>query len=456
MLGPHMRPTFSRTYSRRLFLGSAAASAFAFTLLPARAIGANSRLRVAGVGVGGKGSSDIDQAANLGEVVALCDCDDRMMAPKAAKWPEAQKFRDFRRMFDAMDGKIDAVTISTPDHNHALAAALAMERGMHVYVQKPLTHDVWEARWLRDLARKHKVVTQMGNQGTAENGLRKGVEWIRAGALGAVKSVHVWTNRPQWPQSPGVVARPQDTPAVPAEVDWEAFLGTAPTRAYHPAYHPFKWRGWLDFGTGALGDMGCHTANLAFMALELDHPTSIRAESEVPNRETHTAWATVHYDFPARGKRGPLTFHWYEGKRPDGTKNLPPMDYFHGETPASSGCLIVGEKGVLYSPSDYGSDWKLLPEKQFVGFVGPAPTLARNGRGDQGMKDEWAAGIRGGPKPFSSFDYASLLTETILLGNVAIHARVPLVWDGPKFRFTTGAKEATQLLRREYRKGWSA
>ncbi len=450
-----MRPTFSRTYSRRSFLGSAAAASFAFTLLPARAFGANDRLRVAGVGVGGKGSSDMDQAANLGEVVALCDCDDSKLAPKAAKWPAAQKFRDFRRMFDAMEGKIDAVTISTPDHNHALAAALAMERGMHVYVQKPLTHDVWEARWLRDLARRHKVVTQMGNQGTAENGLRKGVEWVRAGAVGTVRSIHVWTNRPQWPQSPNVIARPKDTPAIPSEVDWEAFLGTAPTRPYHPAYHPFKWRGWLDFGTGALGDMGCHTANMAFMALELDHPTSIRAESEVPNRETHTAWATVHYDFPARGKRAPLTFHWYEGKLPDGKKNLPPMDLFHGETPASSGSLIVGDKGVLYSPSDYGAEWKLLPENRFVGFEGPTPYLARNGRGDQGMKDEWAAGIRGGPKPFSNFDYASLLTETILLGNVAIHARVPLVWDGPKFKFTTGAAEGRPLLRREYRKGWS-
>jgi predicted dehydrogenase len=451
-----MRPIFTRSYTRRHFLGSTAAASFAFTLLPARAFGANDRLRIAGVGVGGKGSSDIDQAANLGDVVALCDCDRSSLAPKAAKWPEAQTFSDFRRMFDAMAGKIDAVTISTPDHTHALAAALAMERGMHVYVQKPLTHDVWEARWLRDLARKHKVATQMGNQGTSENGLRQGVEWLRSGVIGTVRQVHVWTNRPQWPQSPGVVARPTDTPAVPAGVDWEAFIGNAPMRPYHPSYHPFKWRGWQDFGTGALGDMGCHTANLAFMALELDHPTSIRAESEEPNRETHTAWATVRYQFPARGLRAPVEFNWYEGKRPDGSKNLPPMDLFHGETPTSSGSLLVGDRGVLYSPNDYGSSWKLLPGDRFKDFVGPAPTLARNGRGDQGHKDEWGAAIRGGPKAFSNFDYASLLTETILLGNVAIRARVPLVWDGPKFRFTTGAKEATQYLRREYRKGWGA
>ncbi len=451
-----MRPTFTRTYSRRDFIGSAAAASLAFTILPARAIGANDRLRVAGIGVGGKGSGDIDQAANLGDVVALCDCDDRSLAPKAAKWTGARKFRDFRKMFDEMHGKIDAVTVSTPDHNHALAAAMAMQRGMAVYVQKPLTHDVWEARWLRDLARKHKVATQMGNQGTAEDGLRKGVEWIRAGAIGNVHEVHVWTNRPQWPQSPSVVSRPTEVVAIPSELDWNAFLGTAPERPYHPSYHPFKWRGWQDFGTGALGDMGCHTANLAFMALELDHPTSIIAESEAPNPETHTAWATVRSQFPARGKRGPVKFNWYEGKRPDGTKNLPPLDLFHGETPVSSGSLIVGDKGVLYSPNDYGAAWKLLPEKEFAGFVGPTPTLARNGRGDQGMKDEWGAAIRGGPKAFSNFDYSSLLTETILLGNVAIRARVPLVWDGPHFRFTTGAKEATRFLRRQYRKGWTA
>ncbi len=451
-----MRPTFTRTYSRRDFIGSATAASLAFTILPARAIGANDRLRIAGVGVGGKGSSDIDQAANLGDVVALCDCDDRQMAPKAAKWTGARKFRDFRKMFDAMDGKIDAVTVSTPDHNHALAAALAMERGMHVYVQKPLTHDVWEARWLRDLARKHKVATQMGNQGTSEDGLRKGVEWLRAGAIGTVREVHVWTNRPQWPQSPSVIARPAEKPVVPAELDWNAFLGTAPDRPYHPSYHPFKWRGWQDFGTGALGDMGCHTANLAFMALELDYPTSILAESEAPNPETHTAWATVRYQFPARGQRAPVKFNWYEGKLPDGSKNLPPMELFHGEKPTSSGSLMVGDKGVLYSPNDYGASWKLLPGDRFAGYEGPAPTLARNGRGDQGQKDEWGAAIRGGPKAFSNFDYASLLTETILLGNVAIRARVPLVWDGPKFRFTTGAKEATKFLRRKYRHGWTA
>lgn len=450
-----MRPTYSRNFTRRDFLGSAASAAFAFSILPVRAWGANDRLRIAGIGIGGKGSGDIDQASAHGDVVALCDCDDNSLQAKLKKFPGARGFYDFRELFEQMAGKIDAVTVSTADHNHALAAALAIQHGMHVYVQKPLTHDVWEARWLRDLARKHKVSTQMGNQGTAENGLRTGVEVIRAGAIGTVREVHVWTNRPVWPQSPGIVARPPGLPPIPPHIHWEQFLGTAPYRPYHGAYHPFNWRGWWDFGTGALGDMGCHTANLAFMALELDHPTTIRAESEKPNPETYPAWATVHYQFPARGARPPVKFTWYEGKLPNGQKNLPPAELFHGEKPADSGSLMVGDKGVMYSPSDYGSDWKLLPGGNFADFVAPRPTLARNGKGDQGMKDEWVAAIRGGPRAFSNFDYAGLLTETILLGNVAIRAGTELTWDGPKFRFKSG-RAANKLLRREYRKGWHA
>ena len=451
-----MRPTFSQNYSRRSFIGTSASAAFAFTFLPSRVFGANDRLRIAGVGVGGKGSGDIDQAGTLGDVVALCDCDDTKLDAKLKKFPGARTFHDFRKMFDAMEGKVDAVTISTPDNTHAVAAALAIKRGIHVYVQKPMTHDVWEARWLRDLSRKHKVATQMGNQGTAENGLRRGVEVIRAGAIGPVREIHVWTNRPVWPQAPSVIARPADRPAIPSTVHWEQFIGPAPMRPYHPSYHPFAWRGCWDFGTGALGDMGCHTANLPFMALKLEHPTALRAESETLNRETYPGWATVHYEFPARGDMPAVKMTWYEGKLPDGKKNLPPLDLFHGEKPSDSGSLMVGDKGVMYSPSDYGANWKLLPGDRFAEMPNPTPMLARNGKGDQGMKDEWVAAIRGGPKAFSNFEYSSLLTETVLLGNVAIRAGVPLVWDGPKFRFTSGGREATKFLRRDYRRGWHA
>ena len=370
-----MRPTFSKSYSRRTFLGKTSAAAFAFTFLPSRVWGANERLRFASIGVWGQqGFYDVDHVGNLGDVVALCDCDDSVLNWKLSKYRDACPFSDFRRMFEEMTGKIDAVTISTPDHNHALAAALAMKRGIHVYVQKPLAHDMWETRWLRDLARQHKIVTQMGIQGTADNTLRRGVETIRAGTIGTVREFHVWTDRPTWPQSPSVIARPIYTPPAPATLHWEEFIGTAPMRPYHPAYHPFAWRGWRDFGTGALGDIGCHAANLAFMALRLEHPTTICAESETPNPETYPGWATVHYEFPARGEMPAVKMIWYEGKLPSGEKNLPPLDFFHGEKPTPTGALIIGDQGVLYQASQFGEHWVLLPGDRFAGYKDPAPT----------------------------------------------------------------------------------
>lgn len=448
-----MRPTFSKTYNRRTFLGASAASTFGFMFLPSRVFGANSRLRFAGIGVGGKGSGDIDQASKHGDVVALCDCDDNSLNEKLKKFPNAKPFNDFREMFDKMTGQIDAVTVSTPDNCHAVAASAAIRRGMHVYVQKPLAHDVAECRWLLDLSREHKVTTQMGNQGTASDMLRRGVEVIRAGALGDVLEVHVWTNRPVWPQSPEIKARPTDTPPIPSNIHWEQFLGPAPYRPYNPAYHPFKWRGWWDFGTGALGDMGCHTANMPFMALNLKYPKTITALHEPLNKETYPAWASVEYLFPAQGAKPSVRFMWYEGHFPDGRKVLPPVDLFMGQKPSDSGSLIVGTKGTMYSPHDYGGRWMLLPEKQYEAYEGPKPWLPRNGKEDQGQKDEWVAGILGGAKPMANFEYASLLAETILLGNVAIRAGGLLEWDGPNLRFKN-RPEANQLLRREYRPGW--
>ena len=452
---PFMAKKTIMTLSRRKFIGASAVSAFTLTYLPSHVFGANERLRIAGVGVGGKGSSDIDHAGQFGDVVALCDADSRHLDAKATKFNTAKKFSDFRQMFEQMGKGIDAVTISTPDHTHAPAAMMAMKLGMHVYCQKPLTHSVYEARLLRDTARKFKVCTQMGNQGTAENGLREAVEVIRSGAIGPVREVHVWTNRPVWPQSPGIVARPTETPAVPEFVNWDAFIGPAPERPYHPAYHPFKWRGWWDFGTGALGDMACHTTNMAFMALKLGHPDSIQAVSGEINRETFPAWATITYQFPARGELPPVKLVWYEGKTPDGKKNLPPADLLHGEIPPGSGSLLVGDKGILYSPNDYGAAYKLLPKEKFEGYVKPEPTLARNGKGDSGQKEEWIKAIKEN-KPsiaFSNFDYAAMFTETILLGNVAMRVGKKINWDGPNLK-VTNAPEAAQYIKRPYRKGW--
>src|SRR5262245_60691878 len=346
----------ARTTRREFLKQSSAASIGFFALAGVQAQekkeSANDKLNIACVGVGGKGSSDTDDAGGVGNVVAICDIDDKPLDAKAQKFPQAKKYNDFRKMLEEMEKGIDAVVVSTPDHTHAPAAAMAMKMKKHVYVQKPLTHTVFEARHLRELAKKQGVCTQMGNQGTAGNSLRECAEIVQAGLLGNVREVYVWTNRPIWPQSPGTKERPKETPAVPANVHWDLFLGPAPERAYHPAYHPFKWRGWWDYGTGALGDMACHTANMAFMACNLGYPKTIQAESGPVNAETYPAYAKITFEFPGSGSMPPIKFVWYEGKR-DGVKLLPPSELFHGESPTDSGSLLVGSKGILYSPNDY-------------------------------------------------------------------------------------------------------
>jgi predicted dehydrogenase len=448
----------ARRSNRRDFLKQSALAGVGFWVagtsnLLADSKSSNERLNIACIGVGGKGSSDTDQAANHGTVVALCDIDDKTLNAKAQKFPKAKKYNDFRKMFDEMAKDIDAVTVSTPDHTHAPASVMAMKLGKHVYCQKPLTHDVHEARVMRETARKYRVATQMGNQGTAENGLRRAVEIIRAGAIGPVREVHVWTNRPIWPQAPSITSRPRETPPIPPHVHWDEFLGPAPERPYSPAYHPFAWRGWWDFGTGALGDMACHTANMAFMALKLGYPISVVAECDDINPETYPGWAMIHYQFPARGDMPPVKLTWYEGKRA-GQKVLPPPELTKGQKVSDSGSLLVGDKGILYSPNDYGASYKLLPEKDFEGYQGPPETLPRNGRGDDGMKAEWVAAIKGGPPAMSNFDYAGMLTETVLLGNVAMRVGKKIEWDGPNLK-AKNCPEADQFIRREYRKGWS-
>ncbi len=453
-----------KNYSRRHFLQVSAVSALAINFLPRRVFGANERLSIAGIGVGGKGGGDISQSGKLGDVVALCDVDANSLNAKAKEFPKAKLFQDFREMLDTMGKEIDAATVSTADHTHAPAAIRAMRMGIHVYVQKPLTHTVWEARQMRLEAKKNNVCTQMGNQGTAENGLREAVELVRSGVLGAVRQAHVWTNRPVWPQAPGTIARPKDTPAIPAHVNWDAFLGPAPLRPYHGAYHPFKWRGWWDFGTGAMGDMACHTANMAYMALKLGQPNHVSAESGVINSETFPEWAHALLKFPARGDLPAVDFHWYEGKK-DGKKVLPNADITallpgkrgaDGQVElASSGSLLVGDKGILYSPNDYGAAFVLLPEKDFSGLVKPKPTLPRNGKGDGGMKEEWVAAIKAG-KPemaMSNFDYAGNLTEAILLGNAAVRSGKSFKWDAVKLA-SPDVPSINQFITKEYRKGW--
>ncbi len=456
-------------FDRRLFLGGSAGSLGYFLTADAwsatrAADKPNEKLRVAGIGVGGKGDGDISQAGNLMDVVAICDCDRGTLGKKAQQFKGAKTYTDFRKLFDEMEKHFDALTVSTPDHTHAWPSVTAMRMKKHVYVQKPLTHSVFEARLMRETAKKFGVCTQMGNQGSAENGLRRAVELVQEGILGKVSEIHVWTNRPVWPQAPGIIKRPDGEDAVPASLDWEAFIGPAPMRPFKAGiYHSFKWRGWLDFGTGALGDMACHTANMAFRACELTSPTTIEAEATDVNPETFPSSAKIRYEYPKRGDKphqAALSFFWYEGKR-DGKKVLPPEELLkkvlpQGQKLADSGSIIVGDKAILFSPNDYGSAFRIVAGEEELAKGDRTPkTLPINGKGDQGMKDEWVRAIREG-KPeiaYSNFNIAGMLTEAILLGNVAIKAGKKIEFDSVKLE-VAGNKEANAAIKREYRKGW--
>jgi hypothetical protein len=486
--------------SRRDFLKTTTlavgATAFAMPAI-VRGKNLNGKINIAAIGIGGKGRSDIDACAGE-NIVALCDVDEDFSREQRQKYPQAKFFRDFRKMFDAIHKEIDAVIVATPDHFHAVAVAAAIRAGKHIYGQKPLTQTIYEARLLRDLARRHKIISQMGNQGSAADGLRRGVECLQAGIIGDVHEVHVWTNRPIWPQG---IARPAGADPIPASLDWDTWIGPAPMRPFKSGvYHPWNWRGWQDFGTGALGDMACHTVNLPFRGLRLGAPTTIEAQSSAMNSETYPLSSTIRFDFPARNEEhhglfmsrhvlpvsrpmGPVTLWWYDGGKPiekpdpknrgghDGS-NKPPREVtadvedLLGKIPGS-GCLMIGSKGKLFSPDDYGTQFfvKLNDEKEFVsadshGAVAAIPqTIARNrfkGDPDQRHHLEWLAAIRENDHElcYSRFDVAAELTEIMLLGCVALRAGKKLEWDAPHMR-AKNAPEIAPLIKRENRKGWS-
>jgi len=425
----------------------------------------NEKLNIAIVGVGGMGGSHVrDGEVKKENVVALCDIDDRNLHSAAEVYPKAEKYNDFRVMFDKMGRDIDAVICATPDHCHAVVTAAALRLGKHAYTQKPLTHTVYEAHVLNELARKNpKLATQMGNQGHSNEGARRVVEVIRSGALGKIREVHAWTDRPIWPQG---IDRPADKPPVPHHVHWDLWLGPMPERPYNPAYHPFAWRGWWDFGTGALGDMACHVADTAFWALDLRHPTSIEARSEGAKPETAPKWSIVTYEFPARGDLPPVTFTWYDGKkfppkeliekygisyrkRREGAKRGDEDAY---ETVAGfedNGSLLIGDKGAAILDT-YGAEYKLLPEKDFKDFKPPAPTLARS----PGHMRDWIEAAKNGTQACSNFEYASALTGMVLLGNLALRTGKKIEWDAANMR-ATNASECEELIKPPYRKGWS-
>ena len=438
--------------NRRHFIKRTAAGSV-FITSGLRAQSPNNKLNVAAIGIGGMGVGNIEKCAEE-NIVALCDVDFRRGAETFKQDPKAKRFKDFRVMFDKMSDEIDAVIIATPDHTHAVATMEAMRRGKHVYTQKPLTHSIWEARQLTEAARKYGVATQMGNQGHSSKGARQTVEWIRAGVIGEVREVHCWSDRPlrgtrfdgemYWEQ--GVATRPRDKPPIPNTLDWDLWLGPAPYRDYHPNYVPFDWRGWWDFGTGALGDMGCHIIDHPYWALKLGHPESVEASSSHIHRETAPLASIITYQFPARENLPPVRMHWYDG----GIKPPRPAELAFEDDWLVDGCLYIGDKGKIMHKS-HGGKPTLLPLSRMEDFKRPEETIPRiTGSHEQ----NWIDACKGDAPACSSFDYSGPLTEVVLLGNLAIRSQGPLNWDGPNMRVTNN-KSANQFVQREYRNGWT-
>ncbi|MHC4497819.1 MAG: Gfo/Idh/MocA family protein [Planctomycetota bacterium] len=440
--------------SRRDFLNGAVAVA-AFTIVPRHVLGGpghtppSEKLNIAGIGVGGRGAGVVGGVESQ-NVVALCDVDAKQAAGTFKRHERARKYRDFRRMLDKEDKNIDAVTVATPDHVHAVASMTAIKMGKHVYCEKPLTHSIYEARMLTEAAREHKVATQFGTQGQASEGNRLMCEYILDGAIGPVREVQVWVDRPlrrgqdfYWAQG---VGRPEETPPVPETLDWDLWLGPAPERPYNPIYAPFTWRGWLDFGTGALGDMGCHSFDPIFRALKLGYPTSVEATSTLVNEETFPVASIVTYEFPARGDMPPVRLTWYDG----GLKPPRPRELEEGRKLRAEGMLFVGDKGKLLNE-------RLIPESRMKEYGKPPRVLPRS----PGHFKEWIDACKGGEPARANFDWAGPLTEIVLLGNIALRrelreklTQTKLYWDGPNMR-CSNVPEANEYIRREYRKGWT-
>lgn len=439
-----------------------------------RVLGANGRINVACIGVGGKGDSDSsDAAACGGNIVAICDVDQTTLDKKAGqfseKFPGLKKYRDYRKLLDEVGKDIDAVTVSTPDHNHGVAAIRAMKLGKHAFVQKPLVQTVEEARIIRELATSKKLATQMGNQGSAEPGLRRAVEVINAGVIGKPLELHVWSNRPVWPQG---LDRPQGSDPVPDTLSWDEWLGPAKDRPYKKGvYHTFNWRGWYDFGTGALGDMACHTVNMPFRALKLGYPDVVECElaSRVPS-ETFPKTSRIRFEFPQRDNLPPLKFWWYDGNPGDAIKPLRPYGDAIREIIATydklpdSGALIIGDKGKIFSPDDYGARFFVAmkgSEEYTDGNQHEAakevPQTIPRATGEQAHMREWFNMMKDGTPSYSNFDIAAYLTEIILLGCVALRVGegVRMEWDGPAMK-SKNLAQASQFTKRVPRPGWDA
>ncbi len=468
---PNKRNPADHRLDRRNFMSRSAAAAF--SIVPSSAVGAqgtpapSQRINVAFIGLGGMGTGNLNEIIQIEDVqvTALCDVErgpekggerrGRGLRPalrlveehyakqqKVGSNNDCATYVDFREMLDKETG-IDAVVISTPDHVHAAACLAAIDQGKHIYCEKPLTHSIYETRRVTEAARKAGVATQMGNHGHSGEGIRLTVEWLQAGAIGPVREVHGWTvdGGLSWTQ---FTERPEETPPVPNTLDWDGWIGPAPARPYHPAYAPYNWRGWWDFGSGAIGDMACHNLDPAFWALELGSPTSVEATSTRLSDETVPAGALYHYEYPARGEMPPVTMKWYDGglmpQRPRGLKE--------GRRIGEDGIYFVGDEGVILC-GGWGGAPRIIPESKMATYQRPPKTIPRV----EGHHQDWINACKGGTPASSNFDYAGPLTETVLLGNVALRSGKKLYWDVETMK-ATNAPEADAFVRPEFRSGW--
>jgi predicted dehydrogenase len=427
-------------FSRRRFLQTSAAVTAAGCLnLPSlcgdtRKPSANERLALGVIGVAGQGAYNIDEVVKGGaEIVALCDVDENRAGAARTRFPKATFHVDFRKLIDQKG--LDAVLVATPDHMHAIPTVMALRAGLHVYCEKPLAHTVAEVRFVSMTAAKHKRVTQMGTQIHAGGNYRRVVELIQSGAIGPVAEVHAWV-----PTSWSSGDRPKETPPVPQGLHYDLWLGPAPERPYHPAYIPFHWRRYWDFGGGSLNDMACHYIDLPFWALKLRHPTKVKADGPKPHPEGAPSELTVEYEFPAREEMPAVKLTWYDGgRRPARAKEAGFPDW-------GAGVLFVGSKGMLLA--NYSS-YKLLPEKEFAGFTSPGKTIPDS----IGHHREWIEACKKGTPTTCNFDYSGALAEAVLLGTVSYRSGKVITWDSKKLE--TGSDEADRYIHKEYRKGWS-
>lgn len=404
------------------------------------------KLNIAAIGAGGKGASDI-AGCRTENLVAMADPDDKRAARTFTQYPNVPKYKDFRRLFDKEAKNIDAVLVSCPDHMHASAAMWAMVRGKHVYCQKPLTRTVWEAQQLTLAAQKYGVATQMGNQGYSNVGARECCEIIWNGDIGGVKEVHAWTNRPMkyWPQGPDVV--PQEAP-VPSTLDWDAWLGGSTMRPYSPAYVPHNWRGFPDFGCGAIGDMACHILGTPNMAMRLGAPLSVEClKKEGVGKYTFPTRTTIRFDFPARPNMPPVSVFWHDGLTEKFTFQGVPADELLGDEDIN-GSLFIGDKGMV-TTGCYGERTRLVPNARMADYRKPQPLLTRS----PGHYQDWIRACKGGEKSCSNFSVAGPFVQWMLLGVIAMKYEGKLEWDAQKMQISNN-KDANQYLKPKFRKGW--